>query len=119
MGQFLSDYLTENVCRVPILGQISTHGSVEYLVNPDFHRTSRPMWADNLLAVCSSWGDGGTSNKNRGVQPGGPHIIVVTAWGTTVPSCIEFMTWSPESLRVAACCVCDDFRRARHREIDL
>ena len=68
IGQFLSDYLAENGRRIPILGQISINGSVEYLGIPDFHRTSEPFWDDNILAPSSSWGYGGTTtNKNRGV----------------------------------------------------
>ena len=57
------------------------------------------MWAENLLAPRSSWGDVGTINQNWGVQPGGPYINVAIAWGTTAPSCPAFTAWIPESLR--------------------
>ena len=47
--QSLSNYLTENGCRIPILGKISINESVEYLGIPDFHRTGGPMRDENIL----------------------------------------------------------------------
>ena len=79
VGQFSSEYLTENECRITILGKISMNGSVEYFGIPDFHRTDGPTWDDNFLDPCSSWGDGGT-NLNWGVQTGGPYRNVAMAW---------------------------------------
>ena len=50
VGDFLSCCLTESGRRIPILGRISIHGSVEWLGVPNFHRTSGPFWAPNILA---------------------------------------------------------------------
>ena len=118
VGQFSSHYLTKNWRRIPVLGQISINGSVVYLCIPDFHRTSGPMWYDNLLDPRASCGYGGTSNQNWGVQSRGYYSNVAMAWSTTVPSCPYYMTWSLEIPRVAAHCVRDDFCRARRCKLD-
>ena len=74
MGEFSSNHLTESERRVPIIGQISINGCVEYLGISDFHRTGRPFWDANLLDPRSSLGDSGTTtNQNQGVQRGGPY----------------------------------------------
>ena len=66
VGHFLLDYLDVNGRRIPILGKISINGSVELLGILNFHRTSGPMFTENLLAPhdTTCWGDGVTSNKN-------------------------------------------------------
>ena len=46
--QFLTDYFYENGGRISILGQISINGSVKFLGIPDFHRTSGPIFIENL-----------------------------------------------------------------------
>ena len=119
MGKFLSDYLTENGYRIPIIGQIFINGNVEYLGIPDFHRTSGPMWADNLLAPYYIWGDGGTTKQNWLVHPEGPYSNVAMAWGTTIPARTTYMPMSPDNLCAAACHVHDNFCRERRREIDF
>ena len=63
VGHFLPNYLTENGCRIPIIGQISINGSVEYLGIPEFHRTGVTMWVYNLLDLHPSWLDG-TRNRD-------------------------------------------------------
>ena len=64
VGQLWSDYLAENRRRIPILIQISINGIVEILGIPDFHRTSGPMYTDNIMAPhdTTGWGYGGTPN---------------------------------------------------------
>ena len=61
VGQFLKNYLAENSRRIDILSQISINGSVKFLGIPDFHRTSGPMFIENLQAPhdTTGWGDGG------------------------------------------------------------
>ena len=87
VGHLLSDSLTENGCRIPILGQISNNGSVEYLVIPDFHRAGGTFWSDNNLVPRSTWGNGGnTTNQNWGIQPGGAYNKVSVTWCGAVPS---------------------------------
>ena len=81
VGEFLSDYLTESGCRIPIIRRISINGSVEYLGVPGFHRTGGTFWAANLLAPRSSWGDSGTTtNQNCGSQPWVPSGSVAVPW---------------------------------------
>ena len=81
VGEFLSDYITGSGHRIPIIGQISINGSVEYLGITDLHRTSGPFCDANLLAPCSSWGEGGTTtNQNWVVQHGGLFGIVSVLW---------------------------------------
>ena len=48
-GEFLYNHLPQIERRIPLLGKISIHGSVEHLGVPDFHRTGGPIWADNFL----------------------------------------------------------------------
>ena len=76
------------------------------------------MWAGNILAPRSSWGDCGTSNHNCGVHQEGPYSNVAMAWGTTVPSHTAYMTWSLEILLVAARHFRDYFCHVRRRELD-
>ena len=66
VGQFLADYLSENAHRIPFLAQISINGSVNFLGIPNFHRTSEPMFIDNIQAPHDNtgWGHSGTSNHN-------------------------------------------------------
>ena len=58
IGQFLSNYLAKNGRRIPILGQICINGSVKCLGIPKFHRTSGPMYTENILAPhdTTGWG---------------------------------------------------------------
>ena len=86
VGEFLSDYLTESGCRIPIISRISINGSVEHFGVPDFHRTGGTIWAANLLAPRSSWGDGGTTtNQNWLIQPWGPYGNVAAPWSRPIP----------------------------------
>ena len=75
VGQFLSNYFTENGHIIPILSQKFINGSVECLGITKFHRNGGLFWDDNLLDPHHSWGEGGTTtNQNWGVQPVGPAI---------------------------------------------
>ena len=96
MGYLSSDYLTEIWRRIPILNQISINGSVEYLGIPEFHRIGEPFWDDNLLVPCYSWGDGGTTtNKNWGIQPGGPYESISVPRSRPVPIRLTYIPRSP------------------------
>ena len=99
VGQFSSNYLTENGRIIPILSQICINGSVEYLVISDFHRTDGPMWVDNLLATRSSWGDGTPNQKWPLSQPRN----VSVPWNGAVPAPPGYMpAWSPDNMCAAA-----------------
>ena len=88
VGELSSNYLTESGCRIPILERISINVSAEWLGAPDLHRTGGPFWAANFLATRSSWGYGGnTTNKNWGIQHGGPYGSVVVLWSRPVHVC--------------------------------
>ena len=114
VGDFLYNYRTESGYRLPILGQFSINGSVEYLDIPDFHRTGGPFWADNLLAPCSGWEDGGTStNQNWRVQPGVPYGSVAVPWSRTVPALPAYVPRIPENARAAAHRVRDNHLQIR------
>ena len=97
VGQFSSHYLAENGRIIPILGQISINGSVIFLGIPNLHRTSEPMFTENLLAShdTTGWGDGGTSIQNWPVLPGGTYSNVSVPWCGAVPACPACM---PRSL---------------------
>ena len=88
LGQFSSKYLVENVSRIPIIGQIPIHVSVELFVIPNFRRTSGPMFTENLLAPSETtyWGDVGTSNQNWPVFLGGPYSMWSVPWSGSFPA---------------------------------
>ena len=58
---------------------------MEWLDVPDLHRTDGTAWTANLLAPCSSWGDGGTTtNQNWGSQSGGSSGSFSIPWNRPV-----------------------------------
>ena len=75
MGQLLTDYLAENGGIIPIFGQIYINGSVKIWGIPDFHRTSGPMFIENLRSphYTTDWRHGGTSNHNWPAIAGGSY----------------------------------------------
>ena len=81
MGQFSTNCLAENGRRIPILGQIPINGSVKFLGIFNFHRTSGPIFIENIRAPHDTpgWVHGGNSNQNWPVIPGD--------LTTTSPSC--------------------------------
>ena len=96
---------------IPILGQISINGSVEYLGIPDFHSTGGLFWADNLLAPRYTWGEGGnTTNQNWGIQSGVTYGSVDVPWSRPIPACPGYVPRSPENARAAARHICDNHR---------
>ena len=117
VGQFSSNYLTENRRRIPILGQIPINGSVKLLVIPEFHRTSGPMYTENILDpyYTTGWGDGGTSNHKWPVFWGGPYSNVSILWCSAVLPCPACMSRSLDNMRAAERRVCDDFLCGRRR----
>ena len=104
VGQFLSDHLAENGRRILILGQIFINGSVKLVGTPNFHINSGLMYTDNLLDTQDNtcWGDGGTSNHNWGVHPGGLYSMWSVTWSGNAPARPAYMPRIPENAR---CCV--------------
>ena len=92
VGQISPNYLTENRTRVLVYTQISINGSVEYLGIPNFHRTGRPFWGNNILDPCSNWGGTTrgegctTTNLNWGSQPD-----VSVLWRHAVLACPTYL----------------------------
>ena len=78
----------------------------------------RLLRTSNLPLCPHGWGDTNTSNQNWPVIPGGPCSNVAIAWGSTVPTCPDYMPRSPYSLCIAALSVWDEFRRLRRHELD-
>ena len=110
VGKFTTNYLAENGCRIPIIGQLSIKGSVKLFGIPNF-----PETVDcGLLITCKIplWplvgGDANTSYQNLGVTTVGPYSNSVVAWVSTVSACPYFMPRSPENLRISTRRVCDD-----------
>ena len=118
VGQFLTDYLSENGRRITILGQISINGSVKLLGIPDFNITSGPMFIENLQAPHSTtfWVDSGTSNQNWPVIPGGTCHNVSVAWRGAVPARPAYTPKSPKNACTAARRVWGDSFCSRRRE---
>ena len=107
VGHFSSDYLTSNGRIIPIIGQVSINGSVEYLGIPDFQRTGGPMWVDNLLDTFYNRGYSGIPNQNWPLSQ--PRNVSVP-WRGAVPAFPDYMPpWSPENVRSPARRVCDDW----------
>ena len=111
LGYFSTQYLAENGRRIPVIGQISINGCVNFL------GISADAWGCGLLfienvrapTVLSGWGDCNTVNQNWGVTLRRPFGNITVALGSTVPDRPSYMTWSPENPRVAACRIRDDF----------
>ena len=74
MEEFTTDYLVKDGRRILIIGQLSINGSVRFLGITDFVRGSWLYFLTNLQAIAEAtgWGNGGTSNQNWGLSPGGP-----------------------------------------------
>ena len=105
VGQLSSNYLTENGRRIPIIGQIPINGVVKYLGIPDFHRTSGPIWVENILAPHSSWGYCLTPNK----MPLSWTRNVIVPWNGDVPAPPAYMTVCiPKNARAAVLRVRDE-----------
>ena len=119
MEKFTTDYLVKNGYRIPIVGELSINGSVQLLGIPDFVRNSELSFFQDLQAptVTSGWGDADTSNKKRGVIPGGPYINIVAAWVSTVTSHLDDMPRILENLRTSAGHVRDDLRHQRRHDL--
>ena len=117
VGELTIDYLAENGRIIPIIRQISINNSVQFLGIPDFFRGSGLSFFPKLQAPNdpTGWGNGGTSNKNWGVIPGGPHINTSVAWGTTISDRPAYMPRSPFNPRAAARRICDELICCRHR----
>ena len=57
----------------------------------------------------SGWEEDITSNKNMGVILGGPYIMWIPPWGSTVSFRPDYMPMIPDNPRSAAQCVRDEF----------
>ena len=114
MEQFYSNYLAENGRRIPIISQISINGSVKLLGIPNFHRTSGPMYNDNLLAPHDTTGCGysGTPNQN---WPLSRPRNVSTPWRGAIHARPAYISRSLENARADARLVCDYWICVRHR----
>ena len=119
-GKFLTHYLSGNGRIIPIIGQISINGSVKLLGIPADTWGCGFTFIENVQypSYPTVWGHGGTSNNNRLVTPGGTYIKVTVACGNNVSAHPSYMPRSPENPRIAARCVCDDFRCLSRREIE-
>ena len=107
VGQFSNDFLAENGRRISIPGHIFIHESVKFLGIPNFHRTSEPMFIENLWAPHDNtgWRNGGTSNQNWPVIPGVAYHNISVAWRGAIPDRPAYMPLSPEnSCADAQCC---------------
>ena len=116
LGKFQSNNLAENGCKILIIGQISINGSVKVLDIPDLHKTSGPIFTENILSPhdTTGWGDGGIPNQNCPVSQ---TRNVSVLWHGDVPACPANMTRSPENARAAAQHVHDNWlcgRRCVH-----
>ena len=70
---------------IPIIVRVSINRSMEWMGVPYFHRIDGPTWTANLLALYSSWVDGGsTTNPNCGSQPGEPSWSIAIPWNCPV-----------------------------------
>ena len=92
-----------------MFGVNSIYGIVQWLDVPDFLRTDRPPWTDNLLSHSPIWGDfSTTTNTNWGSQPGGPYGSVAVPWSCPVRVILAYVRRSPENTCSAAHRVCNN-----------
>ena len=118
LGLFTNNYLDENGRRIPVIGQLSINGSVQFLGIPNFFGNSGLLFIENLKSptVTPGWGHSYTTTKNWLVIPVGPYRMWSVPWVSTVPSHLAYMPGSPENPRTAARRICDDFLRRRRCE---
>ena len=92
-----------------MFGVNSINGSVRWLGVPDPLRTDGPSWINNILAPICDSGTGGTAtNPNWRSQPGVPHVSVSVPWIGPFHAISAYIRRSPENMRSAARCVCDN-----------
>ena len=72
VGQFMTNYLAENGCRTPVIGQFSITGSVKLLGIPFSAWGHVLLFIENLQAPTATygWGDANNSNQKWGVIQG-------------------------------------------------
>ena len=87
VGQFSTQYFSENRRRIPVIVQISINRGVQILGNPADAWGCGLLFIDNVQAptVPHGWGEDVTSNQNCPFILGGPYINVAVAWGSIIP----------------------------------
>ena len=70
----MTNYLAENGCRIPFIGELFINGSIKILGIPAEAWGRGFPFIESLQAptVTSGWGDANTCNQNWGVSPGVP-----------------------------------------------
>ena len=103
LGELLTNYITENWCRILMFGVNLINGSVQWLGVPAPLRTDVNPYTDNILVPSPAWGTGGTAtNTNWGSQPGGTYISVAVPWSGTVRVMTAYVHRIPENMCSAA-----------------
>ena len=108
VGDFATNFLTENRHRNSMFVRKSINGSSEFLGAPAPLRTNGPPWIENVLISSLVWGVGVTGKiSNRRSQPGGPYGSVSVMWSGPIQyiSCVRR---GPKNVRAVARRVCDD-----------
>ena len=115
---FVTDYIAKNGRQIPIIGQLSVNGSVQFLGLTDQAWGSGFPFITNLLARVEStgWGSPNNYNQNWGGQLNDANRIKNVTWGDSVSACPAYLPWSPTNPCAAPHRIRDDFFRYRRQE---
>ena len=118
VGQFTTQYFSENGRIIPVSRQTSVNISVELLGILADAWGCGFQFLENALVVTvpRGWGDNDTSNQNWPVIPGGPYENVSVTWSGAVSDRPAYMPRSPENARAAARRIHDNYLCIRRRE---
>ena len=86
-----------------MFGQRSNNRGVEWLGVPTFLRNDRSPWDDNILCPSPRWGVRGTCVIwSLYSQHVGHYGSLDVPWRGALPSCVAYLTHSPENLCTTA-----------------
>ena len=117
-GEFVTDYLAENECRIQITKQLSVNDSVQFLGVLAQGRKSGLPFIFNLQAPveASGWVSGNYSNQDWGGKFNDAYSMMNFAWGASVNVSTTNLLQSHVNARAARRHTYDNFLCRRRQE---
>ena len=103
VGEFVTDYLSENGRIIQIIGQLFINNRVQFWGVPNQSGGSRLPFICNLQALvdATGWGSANNSNQKWGGSMSDANIITNFSWGDSVDPFQSYLLWSPVKPRAA------------------